>query len=254
MNFSQYVSRLFFVDLGILIIIAPPFRRKSGTLNFVAKCKIQAKFVEEKMKRFITLLIIIAGFTGLNALEPANNSTFDSMGCMPEIVVTAPRFENEDDAWSGLIPEIVTTAPRDKDTNTIGVMSEIVVTAPRFENEDDAWSGLMPEIVTTAPRYDAYSGLTDTIYVTASRYDDTDIGPITMVGQTKPNTPGANNEPFQINMNNLDNNQSFSGDINFIILLVMMSFIIGLFVLLHYLRKNRRPAKVVCYCANKMNR
>ena len=213
MNFSQYVSRLFFVDLGILIIIAPPFRRKSGTLNFAAKCKIQAKFVEEKMKRFITLLIIIAGFTGLNALEPANNSTFDSMGCMPEIVVTAPRFENE----------------------------------------DDAWSGLMPEIVTTAPRYDAYSGLTDTIYVTASRYDDTDIGPITMIGQTKPNTPGANNEPFQINMNNLDNNQSFSEGINSIIFLVMMSLIIGLFVLLHYLRKNRRPAKVVCYCANKMN-
>lgn len=234
MNFSQYVSRLFFVplqnqwtagysiqpfsqknwikDLGILIIIAPFFRRKNGTLNFAAKCKIQAKFVEEKMKRFITLLIIMAGFTGLNALEPANNSTFDSMGCMPEIVVTAPRYANE----------------------------------------DDAWSGLMPEIVTTAPRYDAYSGLTDTIYVTASRYDDTDIGPITLIGQMKPNTPGANNEPFQINMNNLDNNQSFSRNINSIIFLVMMSLIIGLFVLLHYLRKNRRSAKVVCYCTKRI--
>ena len=164
------------------------------------------------MKRFITLLIIIAGFTSANALEPAN-ATFDA----------------------------------------IGVMSEIVVSAPRYANEDDAWSGLMNEIVTTAPRYDAWSGLTDTIYVTASRYDDTDIGPITMIGQTKPNTPGANNEPFQINMNNLDNNQSFSRNINSIIFLVMMSLIIGLFVLLHYLRKNRRPTKVVCYCANKMS-
>ncbi|GAI12106.1 unnamed protein product, partial [marine sediment metagenome] len=99
---------------------------------------------------------------------------------------------------------------------------------------------------------DAYSGLTDTIYVTASRYDDTDIGPITMIGQTELNTPGANNEPFRINMNNLDNNQSFSGDINSIIFLVMMTLIIGLFVLLHFLRKYRRPAKVVCYCEKRI--
>lgn len=204
------------------------------------------------MKRFMTLLIIIAGFTGLNALEPANNSTFDSIGHMPEIVVTAPRHENEDDAWSGLMPEIIATAPRGKDTNAIGVMSEIVVTAPRYENEDDAWSGMMNEVVATAPRYDAYSGLTDTIYVTASRYDDTDIGPITMIGQTKLNTPGANNEAFRINMNNLDNNQSFSRDTNSIIFLVMMSLIIGLFVLLHFLRKYRRPAKVVCYCTKQI--
>lgn len=40
MNFSHYVSRLYFVDLGILIIIAPPFLRKSGTLNFVTKYRI----------------------------------------------------------------------------------------------------------------------------------------------------------------------------------------------------------------------
>lgn len=40
MNFSQYVSRLFFVDLRISIIIAPPFLRKSGILNFVVECKI----------------------------------------------------------------------------------------------------------------------------------------------------------------------------------------------------------------------
>ncbi len=164
------------------------------------------------MKKIITLLIIIAGFTGLNALEPANNSTFDSIGHMPEIVVTAPRYENE----------------------------------------DDAWSGLMPEIIATAPRYDAYSGLTDTIYVTASRYEDTDIGHITMIGQTKPNTPGSNNKLFQPGMNNLDNNQSFSGDINSIICLVMMSLIIGLFMLLYYLRKKRRPAKVVCYCEKRI--
>ena len=204
------------------------------------------------MKNFVTLFIIIAGFASANALEPAN-ATFDAIGVMSEIVVSAPRYANEDDAWSGMMPEIVTTALRDKDTNAIGMMSEIVVTAPRYENEDDAWSGLMNEVVATAPRYDAYSGLTDTIYVTASRYDDTNIGPITMIGQTKPNTPGANNEPFRINMNNLDNNQSFSGDINPIIPLVMISLIIGMFVLLHFLRKYRRPAKVVCYCANKMN-
>ncbi|KPL15993.1 hypothetical protein AMJ74_00130 [candidate division WOR_3 bacterium SM1_77] len=34
----------------------------------------------------------------------------------------------------------------------IGQMREIVVTAPRYEYEDDAWSGLMDTVVVIAPR------------------------------------------------------------------------------------------------------
>ena len=45
-----------------------------------------------------------------------------------------------------------TTEQTDKD---IGQMPEIVVIAPRYLHEDDAWSGLMDTIVVTADRYHA---------------------------------------------------------------------------------------------------
>jgi len=56
-------------------------------------------------------------------------------GMMPEVVVTAPRYESEDIAHSGMMPEVV-------------------VNAPRYKNEDPAWSGLMPETVVTEPRFE----------------------------------------------------------------------------------------------------
>ncbi len=60
--------------------------------------------------------------------------------------------------------------------SSIGHMSEIVITAPRYEYEDVAWSGLMETVVVTAPRYEfediAWSGLMETVVVTASPYDD----------------------------------------------------------------------------------
>lgn len=159
------------------------------------------------MTGFFTL-IIIAGFVDSNGLGHVNNSTFDSIGHMPEIVVTAPRYDNEDDAWSGMMPEIVTTAPR----------------------YDDAWSGL-----------------TDTIVITASRFDNKNVSSVSMIGKVTPSTPGADKEPFQTRINNLDNNHSFSEDNDSTLLLGAISLIIGLFVLLHILRKYRKPAKVVCY-------
>ncbi len=78
----------------------------------------------------------------------------DSNGVVDEIVVTAPRYENEDDAWSGMMPEVVVAAPRYFSSAEIGMMDEVFVIAPRYENEDDAWSGMMPEVVVIAPRYD----------------------------------------------------------------------------------------------------
>lgn len=58
--------------------------------------------------------------------------------------------------------------------NVIGGMPEVLVTAPRYEYEDAAWSGLMDEVVVTAqrPASDdlAWSGLMDTVVVTATWY------------------------------------------------------------------------------------
>ena len=34
------------------------------------------------------------------------------VGSMPEVTVTASRYEYEDEAWSGLMPEVVVTAVR----------------------------------------------------------------------------------------------------------------------------------------------
>lgn len=73
----------------------------------------------------------------------------DANGVVDEVVVTAPRYANEDIAWSGLMPEVVATAPRYRDDADLGMIEEIVVTAPRYVHEDIAWSGLMPEIICT---------------------------------------------------------------------------------------------------------
>lgn len=56
-------------------------------------------------------------------------------GMMPEIVISAPRFEGEDVAYSGMMPEIV-------------------VTAPRFAEEDHIFGSMMPEIIVVAEQYD----------------------------------------------------------------------------------------------------
>jgi len=61
--------------------------------------------------------------------------SIDGIGDMPEVLVTAPRYEYEDAAWSGL-------------------MDEVVVAAQRPANEDPAWSGLMDTVVATATRYE----------------------------------------------------------------------------------------------------
>ncbi len=75
-----------------------------------------------------TILLIIAQMAGNATAEQVG----EYVGLMPEIVVTAPRYQYEDDAWSGLIDTIVVTAPRhevediyaedmtaDKNSNTI---------------------------------------------------------------------------------------------------------------------------------------
>ena len=89
------------------------------------------------MKGLITLLILVTGFAGPVASEPAYNSTFDSIGLMPEIVVTAPRYEYENEAWSGLMPEVVVTAPRydGAEVSSVGMASEVEPNTLGTDNE-----------------------------------------------------------------------------------------------------------------------
>jgi|GEM_PF-2766780 len=52
------------------------------------------------------------------------------IGMIPEMVVTAPRYEGEDIAYSGMMAEIVVTAPRPTEEE-LGLMPEVVVIASR---------------------------------------------------------------------------------------------------------------------------
>lgn len=71
------------------------------------------------------------------------------IGRLPEVVVTAPRYEGEDIAYSGMLSGIVITAPRGPE---IGMLDEVVITETRYEGEDIAYSGMLPETVITAKR------------------------------------------------------------------------------------------------------
>ena len=77
------------------------------------------------MKAFITIFIFTTTLSRPTTSVPPQNSTFDYVGCMPEIVVTAPQYEYEDEAWSGLMPEVVVTAPRydGKDMYSAGIIA-----------------------------------------------------------------------------------------------------------------------------------
>ena len=50
----------------------------------------------------------------------------------------------------GAIDEMLVTAPRVQSE----MLPEVVVTAPRYEGDDISAQGMLPEIVVTAPRYD----------------------------------------------------------------------------------------------------
>ncbi len=77
---------------------------------------------------------LIAIVLAVSGSIQADDTSMEHTGQMPEVVITAPRYEYEDEAWAGLMPETVATAPR-------------------YEYEDAAWSGLMPETIATAPRH-----------------------------------------------------------------------------------------------------
>jgi hypothetical protein len=77
--------------------------------------------------------VLIAILLAVTSNMQASDISMEEIGQMPEVVITAPRYEYEDEAWAGLMPETV-------------------ITARRYEHEDAAWSGLMPETIVTAAR------------------------------------------------------------------------------------------------------
>jgi len=78
----------------------------------------------------ILTAIIIAGATMHSSGAPAHLHELDSVGRMPEIIVTAPRYEYQDEAWLGMVEEVVVEAPRPLNsgngTDTIDESSRMV--------------------------------------------------------------------------------------------------------------------------------
>ncbi len=112
------------------------------------------------MKVVVALLLIV----GSGALMSAGLVEDSSIGHVPEVVITAPRYEYEDVAWSGLV-------------------ETVVVTAPRYEFEDIAWSGLMETVTVTASPYDKTGALVSrTGFGSARSHFDTDVGSSETIG------------------------------------------------------------------------
>jgi hypothetical protein len=75
------------------------------------------------MLKLILPFLIFMHLSGVGGLEIDSNTTTDYIGHTPEIVVTAPRYEYEDIAWSGQMKEIIVTAPRydNKESMAVGI-------------------------------------------------------------------------------------------------------------------------------------
>ncbi len=62
-----------------------------------------------------TCILIVVAFLGgvVYASEASHNShEIESIGMMQEVVVTAPRYENQDEAWAGVVEGVVVEAQR----------------------------------------------------------------------------------------------------------------------------------------------
>lgn len=100
------------------------------------------------MLTFIGVILIAANIISAQPMVDYGLKN-EEIGRLPEVVITAQRFEGEDIAYSGMLPEIVVTAARGPE---VGMLDEVVITEPRYEDEDIAYSGMLPETVITAKR------------------------------------------------------------------------------------------------------
>lgn len=88
------------------------------------------------MQGLIPIIFIVAQISSPIAME-AHNSTYEYIGQMTEIVVTAPRYEQEDDAWSGMMPETIVTAPRYNSENYASFDEIFANVLPNFAYAQD---------------------------------------------------------------------------------------------------------------------
>ncbi|UCG29723.1 MAG: hypothetical protein JSV53_09490 [candidate division WOR-3 bacterium] len=60
------------------------------------------------------ILIVVVFFGGVVYASETTNKLqeLDSIGMMPEVIVTAPRYEIQDEAWLGMIEGVVVEAQR----------------------------------------------------------------------------------------------------------------------------------------------
>jgi hypothetical protein len=63
-------------------------------------------------KRQMSIALIILGAVLLNSGTSANLRELDSIGRLPEIDVTAQRYEYQDEAWLGMVEGVVVEAQR----------------------------------------------------------------------------------------------------------------------------------------------
>lgn len=107
------------------------------------------------MKIMIALFIINVGLMCPLTAGLVEDSV---IGHVPEVLITAPRYEHEDVAWSGL-------------------METVVVTEPRYEFEDVAWSGLMETVIVSSSSYDGPGAFSSTTGSSSARTNfHSDIG------------------------------------------------------------------------------
>jgi cytoskeletal protein CcmA (bactofilin family) len=88
------------------------------------------------MQGLIPIIFIVAQISSPIAME-AHNSIYEYIGQMPEIVVTAPRYEHEDDAWTGMMPETIVTASRYNSENYASFDQIIENVLPNFVYAQD---------------------------------------------------------------------------------------------------------------------
>ncbi|UCC10991.1 MAG: hypothetical protein JSW02_06400 [candidate division WOR-3 bacterium] len=66
------------------------------------------------MKYIIFLLVILIKMSLAMVTGKTDNTIAGTVGQMPEVVVTAERYEDEDKVWVGMLDTVVVTAPRVK--------------------------------------------------------------------------------------------------------------------------------------------
>jgi len=111
------------------------------------------------MVRRLDVSIYIAGALCLLMLWHGQTPSLNSVGSMPEVIISAPRYEYEDEAWSGMVEEVVVTAqqPHPKDQTGSGLMDTVVVTASRYEGDEI----ITADALTTMKVNRAHSGMSE---------------------------------------------------------------------------------------------